>query len=112
MVASVLDGFNEGDPANSAGASQTGQIGDVGEVKVTVVAQQRVRPGPGGAPPGSSLHEHIHVAVVVIVGVGQVEPSGDPTETTLRRDVHEAGVAGVAEDVDLAAGAEIGDHQV
>lgn len=25
MVASVLDGFNEGDPANSAGASQTGK---------------------------------------------------------------------------------------
>ena len=35
MIASVLDGFNEGDPANSAGASQTGKgrVKDDGAVK-------------------------------------------------------------------------------
>ncbi len=35
MIAAVLDGFNEGDPANSAGASQTGKgkVKDDGSVK-------------------------------------------------------------------------------
>ena len=31
MLASVLDGFNEGDPANSAGAATTGGSGDAGD---------------------------------------------------------------------------------